>query len=46
MIEPPFNAKDDEWVVTVGRYILNMGALERDAANSAAPVMPSVKPHM
>lgn len=28
MIKPLFSAKDDEWVVMVGRYILNMGALE------------------
>ena len=28
MIKPLFNATDDEWVVMVGRYILNMGALE------------------
>ncbi len=28
MIRPLFNTKDDEWVVMVGRYILNMGALE------------------
>jgi hypothetical protein len=28
MIKPLFNAQDDEWVVMVGRYILNMGALE------------------
>ena len=28
MIAPLFNAQDDEWVVHVGRYILNMGALE------------------
>lgn len=28
MIKPLFNAEDDEWVVLVGRYILNMGALE------------------
>jgi hypothetical protein len=28
MIKPLFNAKDDEWVVMVGRYILNMGAIE------------------
>jgi hypothetical protein len=28
MIKPLFNAEDDEWVVMVGRYILNMGALE------------------
>ena len=28
MIKPLFNAKDDEWVVMVGRYILNMGVLE------------------
>jgi hypothetical protein len=28
MIAPLFNAQDDEWVTLVGRYILNMGALE------------------
>ena len=28
MIKPLFNAKDDEWVVLMGRYILNMGAVE------------------
>ena len=28
MIKPLFNAKDDEWVVMVGRYMLNMGAME------------------
>lgn len=28
MIKPLFNAKDDEWVVLVGRYVLNMGAVE------------------
>lgn len=28
MIKPLFNAKDDEWVVMVGRYILNMGVME------------------
>ncbi len=28
MIKPLFNASDDEWVVMVGRYILNMGAVE------------------
>ena len=28
MIKPLFDAADDEWVVMVGRYILNMGALE------------------
>ena len=28
MITPLFDAADDEWVVMVGRYILNMGALE------------------
>jgi len=28
MIQPLFNAQDDEWVVMTGRYILNMGALE------------------
>jgi len=28
MIKPLFDAKDDEWVVMVGRYMLNMGALE------------------
>jgi hypothetical protein len=28
MIKPLFNAQDDEWVVMVGRYMLNMGALE------------------
>jgi len=28
MIKPLFDAKDDEWVVMVGRYILNMGAVE------------------
>jgi hypothetical protein len=28
MIKPLFDADDDEWVVMVGRYVLNMGALE------------------
>jgi len=28
MIQPLFNAGDDDWVVMVGRYILNMGAIE------------------
>lgn len=28
MIKPLFNAQDDEWVVKVGRYMLNMGAIE------------------
>lgn len=28
MIQPLFNATDDEWVTMVGRYILNMGAVE------------------
>ena len=28
MIKPLFNATDDEWVAMVGRYILNMGAVE------------------
>jgi hypothetical protein len=28
MVTPLFSAQDDEWVVMVGRYILNMGALE------------------
>jgi hypothetical protein len=28
MIKPLFGAQDDEWVVIVGRYVLNMGALE------------------
>jgi hypothetical protein len=28
MIKPLFDAKDDEWVIMVGRYMLNMGALE------------------
>jgi hypothetical protein len=28
MINPLFNAQDDEWVVMVGRYMLNMGAIE------------------
>ena len=28
MITPLFNANDEHWVVPVGRYILNMGALE------------------
>ena len=27
-IEPLFNADDNEWVVMVGRYVLNMGAVE------------------
>lgn len=26
--KPLFNAQDDEWVVMIGRYILNMGAVE------------------
>lgn len=28
MIKPLFNATDDQWVTMVGRYILNMGAVE------------------
>ena len=28
MIKPLFNARDDEWVIVVGRYVLNMGAAE------------------
>jgi hypothetical protein len=28
MIKPLFGARDDEWVVMVGRYVLNMGAAE------------------
>lgn len=28
MIQPLFNATDDQWVTMVGRYILNMGAAE------------------
>jgi hypothetical protein len=28
MIKPLFGAQDDEWVTMVGRYILNMGAIE------------------
>lgn len=28
MIQPLFNATDDQWVIMVGRYILNMGAAE------------------
>ena len=28
MIKPLFNAQDDEWVVLVGRYMLNIGAVE------------------
>lgn len=28
MIKPLFGAQDEEWVTMVGRYILNMGALE------------------
>lgn len=28
MIAPLFNTQDDEWVVLVGRYILNLGAME------------------
>lgn len=28
MIQPLLNATDDEWVMLVGRYILNMGAVE------------------
>jgi hypothetical protein len=28
MIAPLFGAQDDEWVAMVGRYILNMGAVE------------------
>ncbi len=27
-IEPLFNADDNDWVVMVGRYMLNMGAIE------------------
>lgn len=28
MIQPLFNADNDQWVVMTGRYILNMGAVE------------------
>ena len=28
MIQPLFGAEDDEWVTLVGRYVLNMGAVE------------------
>jgi hypothetical protein len=28
MIEPLFNATDDEWVTIVGKYIINMGGVE------------------
>ncbi|MDX2463210.1 MAG: hypothetical protein QNK31_01750 [Porticoccus sp.] len=28
MFKPVFNSIDDEWVIMVGRYILNMGAIE------------------
>ena len=28
MIKPLFNADDGEWVVMIGRYMLNMGAVE------------------
>jgi hypothetical protein len=28
MLKPLFNAQDDEWVVKVGRYMLNMGVIE------------------
>lgn len=28
MIEPLFNATDDEWVLMVGKYIINMGGVE------------------
>lgn len=28
MIQPLFNADDDQWVVMTGRYLLNMGAVE------------------
>ncbi|PSJ18444.1 hypothetical protein C7H79_02335 [Nitrosomonas supralitoralis] len=28
MIKPLFGAQDDEWVTMVGRYLLNMGAIE------------------
>lgn len=28
MIEPLFNASDDEWVTMVGKYIINMGGVE------------------
>ncbi len=28
MIKPAFNSDDDEWVRLIGRYILNMGAVE------------------
>jgi hypothetical protein len=28
MVQPLFGVADDEWVVMVGRYILNMGAVE------------------
>lgn len=46
MIQPLFNASDDEWVVMVGRYILNMGVVEmatrllivRIAGTDASPV--------
>ncbi|TXC66470.1 hypothetical protein FSC37_13350 [Piscinibacter aquaticus] len=28
MLQPLFNADDNEWVVLVGRYVLNMGSVE------------------
>lgn len=28
MIKPYFEAKDDQWVIMVGRFMLNMGAIE------------------
>lgn len=47
MIKPLFDARDHEWVVMVGRYILNMGALEmatriliaRIEGNDSSPVL-------
>ena len=28
MLQPLFNQPDQEWILQVGRYIMNMGALE------------------
>jgi hypothetical protein len=39
MIKPLFAASDDEWVVMVGRYMLNMGALEMATRLLIARVM-------
>ena len=31
MLKPLFNPNDDQWVIMVGRYMLNMGAIEAAA---------------